>query len=117
MSPRGYAHRVDDNQSAIVLGLRRAGYRVEVLSRLGKGVPDLLVGKPSGQLALVEVKNGREGLTDDERQWHQHWHRFPVLVARSLAEALELLGHECTRFEPRPGGRYECVECGRELSP
>jgi hypothetical protein len=90
------AARVDDNQPDVVEGLRAAGCRVHVTSMLGQGFPDLLVGAPWGQLFLVEVKDpaqpaNKQRLTVDEAEWHRHWHRYPVLVATSAGQALQLM--------------------------
>ena len=85
--------RVDSNQRAIVEGLRKAGYSVWITSALGKGAPDLVVGK-GGCNWLVELKDGslppsRRKLTIDETCWHLQW-RGQVDVANTLEEALEI---------------------------
>ena len=117
--PRGVC-RVDANQGEIVDGLRRCGCRVEVLSRLGGGVPDLLVGTPRGQLMLIEVKDGTQKpsdrrLTPDQMRWHSQWNRYPVHVVESLPHALEMVGHDCTAFDIDRIGVRTCVGCGRVL--
>ncbi len=43
-SNKGYAHKVDANQSDVVDALRRVGAIVEVTSSAGGGFPDLVVG-------------------------------------------------------------------------
>ncbi len=48
------ASKVDTNQPAIVQTFRQLGARVQVLSFVGKGFPDLLICY-RGTLALVEV--------------------------------------------------------------
>lgn len=118
---RGYAAKVDDNQGLIVDCLRRCGCRVEVLSRVGGGVPDLLVGTPRGQLILVEVKDGakapsRRQLTSDQERWHADWRRYPIFVVSSVLEALDAVGHECSSFDVDKLGRKSCTGCNRELS-
>lgn len=90
------AARVDDNQPAVVEGLRAAGCRVHVTSMLGHGFPDLLVGAPWGELFLVEVKDpeqppSKQRLTPDEAEWHRAWGRYRVLVATSAGQALQLM--------------------------
>jgi hypothetical protein len=112
--------RVDDNQTLIVDCLRRCGCQVEVLSRLGRGVPDLLVGTPRGQLVLIEVKDGakipsRRQLTSDQERWHAEWRRFPVFVVSSVVEAVDAIGHDCTSFDVGRDGRRTCSACHREL--
>ena len=64
--------KVDGNQNAVIDALLRAGCAVQVLSQ-GMGVPDLLVAKPDGTLALVEVKMPGEGLTDYQKKWAAKW--------------------------------------------
>ncbi len=66
------ARRVDANQPAIVKALRDAGRTVEVLSDVGRGVPDLLVAY-HGQVFLLEIKTPGEGLTPREAKWHEKW--------------------------------------------
>jgi hypothetical protein len=83
---------VDENQPQLVRDLRRIpGVTVEVLSGLGKGVPDLLVGW-QGRNYLLEVKNpakppSGQRLTNDEQEWHLDW-RGQVAVVKTLADAV-----------------------------
>ena len=79
--------RTDSNQAAIVAALRSQGCLVFCLSSVGKGLPDLLVKLPGGQLTLVEVKSCRGRLTPDQERFHAQW---PVVVVRSPAEAEDL---------------------------
>jgi len=77
-----------------VAALRAAGCTVEVLSDVGRGVPDLLVGI-RGRNLLVEVKDGslppsRRRLTDDELAWHARW-RGAVVVVHDVHEAIAIL--------------------------
>lgn len=86
--------RTDSNQAQVMKDLRKMGYLVEDLSQLGGGVPDLLVGTQFGELVLLEVKDGtkppsKRNLTDDQKQWHSFWKRFPVFVVTSAADAHE----------------------------
>jgi hypothetical protein len=81
------ARRVDANQREIVAALRAAGRTVEVLSDVGRGVPDLLV-SVCGRNYLLEVKAGKAGLTQDEARWHAAW-RGQVAVVRTPQEAIE----------------------------
>jgi len=86
------AHRVDDNQAAIVSAYRLAGYSVQSLAQVGGGVPDLLVGI-CGINLLVEVKDGaksksRRKLTSDQVEWHKKW-RGAVLVVESPEDAIK----------------------------
>jgi hypothetical protein len=86
------AGRTDGNQTEVVAGLRARGYSVLVMSGLGKGAPDILVGR-HGQNVLVELKDparplsGRK-LTPDEKVWHANW-RGQVLVATHIDEIID----------------------------
>lgn len=84
--------RSDDNQPAIVLALREIGANVAILSAVGHGVPDLLVGW-AGRNYLLEVKN-RTGrgtkLTPDEADFHRDW-RGQVAIVTDAYEALEVI--------------------------
>lgn len=116
---RGVA-RVDENQPEIVNALRRCGCMVEILSRLGRGVPDLLVGTPRGWLILIEVKDGNKPpserrLTEDQREWHERWRRYPLFVCENVRDALIAIDHECTVFDIDRAGRRTCGGCRREL--
>lgn len=71
------AGRVDANQAETVKALRDAGMSVCILSSMGKGVPDLLVGW-RGLNCLLELKDGSKPpsaqvLTKDEQDWHGAW--------------------------------------------
>lgn len=91
------AARIDGNHTAIVKALRTIGCSVLDLSKVGKGVPDLLVWSPRlTRYVLVEVKNGdlapsRRRLTEDQVEFHQTW-RGPIVVIESVPEALKLFG-------------------------
>lgn len=89
------ASKIDTNQPAIVRTFRQLGARVQVLSQVGHGFPDLLI-LFRGRLALVEVKDGeksasRRKLTPDEQSWHEEWADAPLFVIASIDEAAELL--------------------------
>lgn len=91
-----YARRVDANQTQVVAALRKVGALVHPLSRVGDGVPDLLVSYRC-ELHLLEVKDGtlppsRRALTPDEAEWHQRWAGPRVHVVTSVDEALRAIG-------------------------
>lgn len=114
------AARVDDNQGEIVDTLRKCGCVVQILSSVGRGVPDLLVGVPRGWLILIEVKDGskppsRQRLTEDEEKWHRAWRRYPLFIVTSKADAMLAIDHECTSFDIHRDGRRTCSGCNREL--
>lgn len=86
--------KVDANQKQIVSALRRAGCSVQSLATVGKGCPDLLVGR-NGKNFLFEVKDGAKvpsarKLTDDEKQWHQAW-AGQIAVVESIDDAVRLI--------------------------
>ena len=69
--------RVDANQNEIVAEYRALGFSVAITSSLGKGFPDIVVGK-YGYSSLVEIKNGelppsKRRLTADEQDFFNGW--------------------------------------------
>ena len=90
-----WARKTDANQGDIVDALRKIGCTVEDMSRVGKGVPDLLVGF-RGATYLLEVKNvhGRNKLEASQIEWRGAWKGKPVAVVRDEQEAiLAVSGH------------------------
>ena len=82
------ARKVDANQREIVAALRAAGCSVEVLSDVGRGVPDLLVmNGRTLDLYLLEVKLPDEDLNKRQCEWHEAWRFIPGVVS-SPEEAL-----------------------------
>lgn len=81
------ARRVDANQPAIVKALRDAGRTVEVISDVGRGVPDLLVGH-LGRTFLLELKTPGSKMTTHEAVWHLAW-RGHAAVVYTVQEAIE----------------------------
>lgn len=79
--------RSDKNQRGVVSDLRALGFSVQVLSEVGKGVPDLLLGRHEYNF-LVELKSGKKWMTDDEKLWHSSW-KGHVIVASSTKEILD----------------------------
>lgn len=89
------AARIDANQTQIVSALRSVGASVELLSAVGKGCPDLLVGYRNENI-LMEVKDGKKPpserkLTSDQIVWHKEW-KGVVTVVNSVDEALFAIG-------------------------
>lgn len=89
------AAKTDDNQTAVVEALRRAGCSVCILSGVGNGCPDLAVGR-GGVTYMLEVKDGRkppskQRLTADEQAWHDAW-RGHAAVVHGIDEALAAVG-------------------------
>lgn len=90
------AAKVDDNQAEVVDGLRQMGCTVQILSAVGKGCPDLLVGV-AGINLLMEVKDGSKPesatrLTPDQVKWHGEW-RGQVHVVKSLEHAIRIINY------------------------
>lgn len=86
--------RTDANQTQIVEYLRRRGASVQILSAVGKGCPDLLVGYRTATVP-VEIKDGskppsRQALTPDEALWMAQW-AGSYRIVRSIDDADQLL--------------------------
>lgn len=82
---------MDANQAELVRMIQQLGGSVQVLSDVGLGVPDLLVGWRQRNV-LLEVKNPQQRwcLTKDEELWHKTW-RGQVAVVQTLDEVLRVL--------------------------
>lgn len=71
----------DNNQKQIVKCFRDNGFSVVSLAAMGKGVPDLIVGKGNVNY-LVEVKNGPKAkLTPDQIKFHAEWQGQKCVVS------------------------------------
>lgn len=86
-----YARQVDANQAAIVAALRKIGCSVFVASAIGRGFPDLVVGKDQ-KTFLVECKVKKGTLTPVQKSFYDSWHGEDVKVVRSVEDALALFG-------------------------
>ncbi len=85
----GYAKQVDANQVEIVRTFRKLGCSVFVASAVGKGFPDLVVGR-AGITYLVECKVKGGKLNDLQTSFHQAWKGAPIHVVHGAEEAIEL---------------------------
>ncbi len=90
-----YHRKSDANQAAIVKALRKVGASVCILSAVGQGCPDLLVGH-GGANYLLEIKDGSlppsaRKLTPDQEAWHAVW-LGEVEVVKDIPEALAAIG-------------------------
>lgn len=90
------AAKVDINQREIVSALRAVGAFVQSLAAVGAGVPDLMVGF-RGETHLLEVKSrlakrANGGRTDAQVAWHSLWRGRPVVIVRTVDEALNAIG-------------------------
>ncbi len=88
--------RTDANQADIVKALRKAGCSVLILSDVGGGCPDLLVGR-GGNNFLLECKDPSKSpsercLTADQRVFFQDWRGSGPMVVETPKEALFLCG-------------------------
>lgn len=83
------AAKRDANEGVIISALRAAGAQVYPISETG--VPDLLVGF-RGQTFLLEVKNAKGKLTEDQDQFFKTWSGGLIHVVRSVPEALQFIG-------------------------
>lgn len=88
------AAKVDANQKEIVEALRKIGCTVQILSSVGKGCPDILIGF-RGSNYLAELKDGKKSkseqkLTPDQVKWHSLWNG-QVSVINSVEDAIKLV--------------------------
>jgi Holliday junction resolvase len=82
------AAKRDANEQQIVGALEAVGCIVHRLSQ--KGIPDLLVGR-QGATYLIEVKELKGSLTDDQKYFFETWRGHAVIV-RTVEEAMEAIG-------------------------
>ena len=92
--------RVDANQKEIVQTIRGFGASVTVLSDVGCGCPDLVVGY-RGHNFLFEVKDNtkppsQQKLTTDQLKWHNGW-RGSAQIIKCPADVVRFL----TRVRPK----------------
>ena len=89
------AGRTDGNQQSIVESARKLGATVQVLSGMGEGCPDLLIGF-RGRNYLVEVKDPAQPpsarrLTPDQTRWHAEW-LGQVAIVEDYDDLKDVLG-------------------------
>jgi len=100
---RGARGRVDANQAEVVRDLRKMGATVQMLSDVGAGCPDLLVGW-RGQNWLFEIKNPKQEprkrkLTAPEATWHTAW-RGQVATISTAQQAMSVMICGCKEILP-----------------
>lgn len=88
------AKRTDANQTEIVKKFRELGFSVLIMSDLGKGAPDIVVGA-FGSNYLIEIKDGKKPpsarkLTPHEKMFHDTW-RGQVDIISSPDEVSKFL--------------------------
>lgn len=81
----------DGTQEAIVLVLRKVGATVQIITQVGNGCPDLLVGF-RGRTFLLEVKSESGALQENQVRWHRLWNGLPVEVVVTPLQALQAIG-------------------------
>jgi Holliday junction resolvase len=87
-----YARRTDANQAEIVKTLREAGADVYDLSKVGKGIPDLLV-TFMGETILMEVKrDAKAKFTAEQLKFIAKWKGGPLSRVDSPESALRVIG-------------------------
>ena len=88
------AKRTDGNQTEIVNTFRSMGATVQILSMVGKGCPDIVVGF-QGVNYLIEIKDGKKSLsgqklTEHEEKFFNTW-KGQVCLINSNDQAIALL--------------------------
>jgi len=80
--------RVDIDQKQVIAQLEEMGFSVLNLSTVGRGCPDLLVGK-NGQNFLLEIKSENGTLTPAQIEFHKNWQgHCGVVRLQSLGDFL-----------------------------
>lgn len=86
--------KIDLIQHEIVQGLRTIGCSVQLLSSVGGGCPDILVGvagaKGGRRNILMEIKSKGGKVSAVQTLWMDQW-RGQVSVVYSLDQALEII--------------------------
>jgi hypothetical protein len=88
-----WAKKVDLNQAEIVETLRQTGMSVLILSRVGQGCPDLLVGFRNHNY-LLEVKRDHCDLTVPETDFFLTW-KGQKAICRTAEQAVDLIMDDC----------------------
>ena len=83
--------RADENQAEIVSALRQLGATVVILSQVGGGCPDILVGY-RGESYLMEIKGPRGRLSKKQVEFHKSWRGGEISVIRSVGQAIKTIG-------------------------
>lgn len=97
----------DAGHPAIVAHLKALGWSVTDLAQVGKGCPDLLIGR-RGVTYLAEIKASAEDATDrrrrnlreSQRMWLRAWRGGPVVVLRSPHDVTLLTQNGIVDVEP-----------------
>jgi len=81
-----YYKRVDKNQGVIVSTFRQLGYSVAFTHAIGRGFPDIVVGK-NGKTHLIEIKTEAGKLTEQEQAFFDMW-KGSVLIIRTIDDVI-----------------------------
>jgi Holliday junction resolvase len=84
------AAKVDGNHSEICHALRAAGADVISIARVGRGVPDVVVGF-RGVNYLLEIKAAGGKLRKGQEEFQKMW-RGQCAVVRSVGDAFRVIG-------------------------
>ena len=84
------AAKVDQNHAEIVKALRDYGAMVWSLASVGRGVPDLLVTFKNTTI-LIEVKHGKNKLTEDQLKFHSDWTGGILCIVTDVESAIRVL--------------------------
>lgn len=95
-----FPKRVDANQKVIVKTARDLGASVLILSMVGKGCPDILMGV-NGINALIEIKDGDKSvsarkLTECEQKFFDSW-EGQVCIISTITELIDLINRMRSR--------------------
>ncbi len=86
-----FAKRVDKNQKDIVEAFRKCGATVIDLSKVGKGIPDLLVGY-NNKTALVEIKSSETAkFTPHQEAFIREWNGGTLARIHDIDGVLRLI--------------------------
>lgn len=83
------AAKIDTTQNEIVKAFREMGASVGILSAVGKGMTDLVIGY-RGLNVLIECKTGNKGLTPDQEKFHANW-KGDVRICRNTDDAIGII--------------------------
>jgi len=89
------AAKIDDNQNEVVALFRKLGWSVQILSAVGCGCTDIVIGKNLVNI-MVEIKDGdkppsKRKLTPDQLVWHSEW-RGLVLIVENIDDVIKING-------------------------
>ena len=86
-----YAKRVDSNQKEIIKAFKELGCSVFDLSKVGQGLPDLLIGK-NHKTILVEIKSSEKAkFTQPQIDFMKNWKGSAVARAQDLDGVLTIV--------------------------